>query len=99
MDNNRPITITTVFYKVVELLMFHRYSALLHTTDNQFGFRSKHSTDMCVFALQQIGDINVSMNSPVYICYLDVSKAFDLSIIYHCFVNYQIYLFLSSLSD
>jgi hypothetical protein len=32
---------------------------------------------MCVFALQQIVDIYVSMNSPVNICYLDASKAFD----------------------
>ncbi len=77
MDNYRPIAITTIISKIVELLMLHRYSSLLQTTDNQFGFRSKHSTDMCVFALQQVIDLYVSMNSPVYICYLDASKAFD----------------------
>ena len=32
---------------------------------------------MCVFALQEIVDFYVSMNSPVYICYLDASNAFD----------------------
>ena len=32
---------------------------------------------MCVFAVQQMVDMHSSMNSPVYICYLDASKAFD----------------------
>ena len=50
---------------------------MLTTTDNQFGFKEKHSTDMCVFAVQQMVDMYSSMNSPVYICYLDASKAFD----------------------
>ena len=76
-DNYRPIAITNIFSKAVEMIILHRYTALLYTSDNQFGFRNKHSTDMCVFALQQIIDLYVSLNSPVYICYLDASKAFD----------------------
>ena len=76
-DNYRPIAITNVFSKVFEAVLLHRYSALLVTTDNQFGFRNNHSTDMCMFAFQQVVDLYVSMNSPVYICYLDASKAFD----------------------
>ena len=40
MDNYRPIAITTVFSKVIELLLLYRYSDLLCTTDNQFGFRT-----------------------------------------------------------
>ena len=38
---------------------------------------SPYNMNMCVFALQQIIDLYVSLNSPVYICYLDASKAFD----------------------
>ena len=77
MDNYRPIAITTVFSKVIELLLLHRYSDLLCTTDNQFGFRTEHSTDMCVFALKQVIDFYISNNSPMFICYMDASKAFD----------------------
>jgi hypothetical protein len=76
-DNYRPIAITNIFSKVFETVLLHRYSSLLVTSDNQFGFRNNHSTDMCMFAFQQVVDLYVSMNSPVYICYLDASKAFD----------------------
>jgi len=76
-DNYRPIAITNIFSKVIELVLLCRYSSLLVAADNQFGFRNKHSTDMCVFAFQQVIDLYVSLNSPVYICYLDASKAFD----------------------
>ena len=76
-DNYRPIAITCVLSKIIELLILHKYSHMLTTTDNQFGFKEKHSTDMCVFAVQQMVDMYSSMNSPVYICYLDASKPFD----------------------
>ena len=32
---------------------------------------------MCVFTLKQIIDLYISMSSPLFICYLDASKAFD----------------------
>ena len=35
------------------------------------------STDMCVFALKQVIEYYTSRSSPVYICFLDASKAFD----------------------
>ena len=41
---------------------------------------------MCIFALQQIVDYYQSLNSPVYICYLDASKAFD-RLNYLCLFN------------
>lgn len=76
-DNYRPLAITTMASKLFELLILDRYSTLLKTTDNQFGFKSKHSTDMCVFSLKYIVEYYKSQNSPVYLCFLDLSKAFD----------------------
>ena len=54
---------------------------------------------MCISALQQIVDYYQSLNSPVYICYLDASKAFYVSIIgaysvYVCAVE-QLYFCIS----
>jgi len=49
----------------------------LETSSNQFGFKSKHGTDMCVYTLNQITKYYNQRSSPVYICYLDASKAFD----------------------
>ena len=45
--------------------------------DNQFGFKSSHSTDMCLFLLEQtIAQYNHN-GSPVFVAFLDASKAFD----------------------
>ena len=54
-----------------------RYEALFKTTADQFGFKSKHSTELCVFTLKQVVDYYKSMNSVIYLCFLDASKAFD----------------------
>ena len=55
----------------------HRYRHLLATSHNQFGFKNKLATDMCIFSLKQIVEYYSMYNSPVYACYLDASKAFD----------------------
>ena len=76
-DNYRPIAITSVLSKVVEKLILQRYSSLLHSSDHQFGFKSGSSTDLCIFTLKQIVDYYKCNGSPVYMCFLDASKAFD----------------------
>jgi hypothetical protein len=76
-NNYRPIAMTTVVSKLIELIIIDKYSECLTTTDNQFGYKKSHSTDQCIFVLKQITEYYVSANSPVYICFLDASKAFD----------------------
>ena len=53
-DNYRPLAITCIASKVLELLILDRYSHLLESTSNQFGFKGKHSTELCVFTLKQV---------------------------------------------
>ena len=50
---------------------------LLATTDNQFGFKPKHGTDMCIFILKQTVSYYVNKDTPVFSAFLDASKAFD----------------------
>ena len=76
-DNYRPLAITCVVSKILELILLERYNDLLQTSDNQFGFKKKHATDMCIYTLKHVVDYFQSMNSAVYICFLDASKAFD----------------------
>ena len=76
-DNYRPITITTVSSKLLESLICNRFSDMLYTSDHQFGFKSNHSTDMCVFVLKETINHYMSSNTPVYTAFMDVSKAFD----------------------
>ena len=49
----------------------------LITKDNQFGFRKKHSTDLCIFTVKSVIKYHNLYNSPVYSCFLDASKAYD----------------------
>ena len=76
-DNYRPIAIATVASKFFEVLLLNKYGSFLETNDNQFGYKSKHSTDMGVFVLKEMIDYYNLHSSPVYLCFLDASKAFD----------------------
>ena len=49
----------------------------LITKDNQFGFKKKHSTDLCIFTVKSVIKYYNLYNSPVYSCFLDASKAYD----------------------
>ena len=76
-DNYRPIAVTSVLSKLIETIVLNRYQYCLVTCSNQFGFKDSHSTDMCVYSLKYIIDFYHNMSSPMFICYLDASKAFD----------------------
>ena len=76
-DNYRPIALTCVGSKLLETVMLERYRNCLLSTEAQFGYKPKHSTDMCVFALKETVQFYISLGSPVYLCFMDASKAFD----------------------
>jgi exonuclease III len=75
--NYRPIALVTVISKLVELIIMERIDTLISTSNQQFGFKKSHGTDMCVFSLKQIIEYYNNHSSPVYVCFLDASKAFD----------------------
>ena len=49
----------------------------METRSNQFGFKPKHGTEQSVFVLKQVIDFYKTNGSPLYLCYLDLSKTFD----------------------
>ena len=49
----------------------------LVTHDQQFDFKRKHSTDLCIFTVKRVTKHYTQENSPVFTCFLDASKAFD----------------------
>ena len=75
VGNYRPIALTTVFSKVFEHCLLTKCTDKLTTHDNQFGFKSGHSTVACLFALKQTIQYYRSHSSPVFVCCLDASKA------------------------
>lgn len=77
LDNYRPIALASILSKVIERLLLDRVSRYISSFDNQFGFKPKHGTDMCIYALKDIVDLYRAKNSTVLMCFIDASKAFD----------------------
>ena len=89
ISNYRPISLLSVFRKILEKSIYNRiYSflckhKLINTT--QFGFRSKHSTEHALISL--IETIKKYLNDSEVVCgvFIDLQKAFDT-------VNHEILL-------
>ena len=76
-DNYRPIAIASTLSKLLEKILLERLSLYLLTTSHQFGFKSNHSTDACIYVLKETVDYYITKQSSVYLCFLDATKAFD----------------------
>ena len=71
------IAIASSFSKLFELVLLSKCKHLLYTADNQFGFKAELGTEMCIYALKDIINYYNSQGSAVYLCFLDLKKAFD----------------------
>lgn len=76
-ENYRPIALASVISKVFEQILMDRLKEYLITMDNQFGFKSKHGTDLCIYSLKEVVSKYNGHNSTVFLCFLYASKAFD----------------------
>ena len=62
--------------KVFELVILERCRSMLDTSPHQFGSKAKHRTELSIFALKQVIEYYITNSSNVYICYIDLSKAY-----------------------
>ena len=69
-NNYRPISFAKSMTKVMELLTLSKTECFLNTSDNQFGFKKKHGTDMCTNAFRQTIEYYKQNSSPVCIIML-----------------------------
>ena len=53
-EKYRPIALANILSKVVEQILLERINELIISTDNQFGFKQRHGTDMCIYVLQEL---------------------------------------------
>ena len=77
-NNYRPIALSGIASKVFEHIIILRLEKYLWTNDNQFGFKSGHSTDLCIYALSEFIKYFKSSSTSVYVAFLDASKAFNI---------------------
>ena len=75
--NYRPIALTKAASKLFELILQNRMSPYMYTSDAQFGFKASHGTDMAIFPFKKSVNIYLNSGLPVFVCFLDSTKAFD----------------------
>ena len=62
----------------MEICLLMRFESQLRTNPNQFGYKKGVGTEMAVYCLKQVVHQYVRKDTPIYACYLDASRAFDL---------------------
>ena len=55
------------------------HNALNHNTDQQFVFKTKHSSDICIFTVKTSTRISLDIkySTPFHTCFLDANKSFN----------------------
>ncbi|XP_063358893.1 uncharacterized protein LOC134648321 [Cydia amplana] len=81
--NYRPISLATIVARVLDGLLNLQLDKCIKLHDAQFGFRAGLSTESAIICLKQAVEYYTRRRTPVYACFLDLSKAFDL-------VNYDL---------
>ena len=76
-NNYMLIALSSIISKVFEHVIAERLEVYLWTNDNQFGFKSGHSTDLCIYDLTEFIEYFKSRSTSAYVAFLDASKAFD----------------------
>ena len=81
LDNYRPMSVTTVFSKIIEKVAYNQLSDYLESNNlicsNQFAFRPNRSTNHAVTRL--VDDIRINMDNGLLtgVVFMDFRKAFD----------------------
>ena len=75
--NYRSIALSSVISKVSENVILYRLEEYLWTTNNQFGYKAGHSTDLCIYTLIEFIEYFKRRSTSVYVAFLDASKVFD----------------------
>ena len=80
-DNYRPISLLCAISKLFEKVVYNQLydyftkNKLFH--DNQYGFRTKHSTELAVTELIDRVLLNIDNKQVPFAVFMDLSKAFD----------------------
>ena len=64
----RPIALSSTVYKVFKNVIINTLEEYLWTSDNQFGYKAGHSTDLCVYALTEFIEYFKSRSTSACVC-------------------------------
>ena len=72
----RPIALANVMSKVFKSLILLRCEQFLTTVDNQFGFKSGHSTDFCIYILKEFIEYYKQRNTTIFVTFFRCQQSF-----------------------
>ena len=77
--NHRGISLLSVAGKVLAKMLLSRLQKVADRVlpESQCGFRSSRSTNDMIFTLRQLQEKSIEQQRPLYICFIDIQKAFD----------------------
>ena len=107
LGNYRPISLLSVFNKILEKLVCKRLLSFVEKNDilykNQFGFRKNHSTNLALIEVIDACYSNLDKKNKVLGIFFDLQKAFDsvshdilLHKLYHYGIRGQMFLWIKS---
>ena len=76
-SNYRLVALSTTLSKIFEKVLFKRLKQYLNTCENQFGFKSGHGTELCIFTLKELLSLYTKASSYMFVGLLDASATFD----------------------
>ena len=82
-DNYRPISLSCIISKLLESIILKLIIKYLNMTDNQFAFKSNHSTTMCIYIIKHLIFESTSNNTPSF---LDIKKHLIVQITTYCWI-------------
>ena len=62
----RPITLSSLFGKIIDIMVLNTYQNLFLTSNRQFGFKKDSSTNHCLFVLKEIISYYLCSNTDVF---------------------------------
>ena len=82
MSTTIAIVISNVETKILETIFMGKFNEGDVCDMYQFGFKKGHSTGLCTNIVKRTVDYYLKHGSHVFACFVDFSKAFDLSLIH-----------------
>ena len=76
-ENYRLIAISSLFLKILDYIILSLFSDTFESINLQFGFQVNCSTTMCSWTLLETVNYFTNRGSSMFVCLLDLSKAFD----------------------
>ena len=77
LANYRAISLSPLLAKLFESCLSNKFSAFMHTSDLQVGFKKHSGCANAIYIVQQLVQYYTKRGSTVYMSALDASKAFD----------------------